>query len=98
MESMNIAGVATLSSGEFVGVVADDPGQEVRYKGFHAKILREEVAGELLEPLPVVREVTEEEVRAVYMQVKEEVKMIVQMEMGRMAADPELMMYRVERD
>ena len=97
MESMNIAGVATLSSGEFVGVVADDPGKEMEYKTFHAKILREEVAPAPSQPLPVVREVTQEEVREVYMQVKADIKMIVEKEMTRMQGDPDLMMFRVER-
>jgi hypothetical protein len=97
MESMSIAGVATLSSGEFVGVVADDPGQEMEFKAFHAKILRGEEVDLPHEPLPKVREVTEEEVRAVYMQVKEDVKMIVGKEMARMQGDPDLWVFRVER-
>ncbi len=57
-----------------MGVVADDPGKEMEFKVFHAKILRE-----------------------VYMQVKADIKMIVQKEMGRMQRDPDLMLFRVER-
>jgi len=98
MESMNIAGVATLSSGEFVGVVADDPGKEMEFKAFHAKILREEVLHSPSQPLPIVREVTAEEVRKVYMQVKADIKMIVEKEMTRMQGDPDLMVFRVERN
>ncbi len=30
--------IAGLSSGEFVGIVADDPGQKIRLKAFHCKI------------------------------------------------------------
>jgi len=97
MESMNIAGVATLSSGEFVGVVADDPGKEMEYKTFHARILREEVAPAPSQPLPVVREVTQEEVKEVYMQVKADIRMIVEKEMARMQGDPDLMVFKVER-
>ncbi|HVU56051.1 MAG TPA: YWFCY domain-containing protein [Puia sp.] len=97
MESMSIAGVATLSSGEFVGVVADDPGQEMEYKAFHARILRGESIDLPSEPLPRVREVTEEEVRAVYMQVKVDIKMIVGKEMARMQGDPDLLVFKVER-
>jgi len=80
-----------------VGVVADDPGKEMEFKAFHAKILREEVAPAPSQPLPIVREVTQEEVREVYMQVKADIRMIVEKEMTRMQGDPDLMMFRVER-
>jgi len=40
-----------------VGVVADDPGKEMEFNVFHAKILREEVVNSPSRPLPIVREV-----------------------------------------
>lgn len=97
MGSMDIAGVATLSSGEFVGVVADDPGKEMEFKTFHARILREEVVNSPSQPLPIVREVTAEEVREVYMQVKADIKMIVQQETTRMNGNADLLGFKVER-
>ena len=42
-EAITPATLAMLSSGEFVGVTADDPGVEAGLKGFHARIVREEV-------------------------------------------------------
>jgi len=98
MESMNIAGVATLSSGEFVGVVADDPGKEMEFKAFHARILRDEMVNSPSHALPIVREVTQEAVREVYMQVKAEVKMIVEKGMARLKGNPDLEVFLVERD
>lgn len=35
------ATIATLSSGEFVGIVADDPGREISLKAFHAKLVKD---------------------------------------------------------
>jgi hypothetical protein len=32
--------IASLSSGEFVGMVADDPDQKIDLKAFHSEILR----------------------------------------------------------
>jgi TraM recognition site of TraD and TraG len=52
-EAVTPATLAMLSSGEFVGVTADDPDIEVPLKGFHARISREEIAiGK--EKLPII--------------------------------------------
>ncbi len=37
--SIQAATIASLSSGEFVGLVADNPDQPIQYKAFHAKIV-----------------------------------------------------------
>jgi hypothetical protein len=34
-----------ISAGEFVAVVADDPGREMRLKAFHARVVGEERVG-----------------------------------------------------
>lgn len=38
------ATIATLSSGEFLGVVADDPGREMELKAFHAQLIKDDLA------------------------------------------------------
>jgi type IV secretory system conjugative DNA transfer VirD4/TraG family protein len=42
---VNQATIACLSSGEFVGMVADDPGEKLEMKAFHAMLKREEERG-----------------------------------------------------
>jgi hypothetical protein len=73
--------IASLSSGEFVGMVADDPDQKIQLKIFHNEILndhegirREEVA---YEPIPMVRNVTHEEILENYLQIKREIEYVV---------------------
>ncbi len=74
--------IATLSSGEFVGMVADDPKQKIELKIFHSEIindhdaLRKEV--EAYQPIPEVRKVTPQEIQQVYMNIKEDIHQIIQ--------------------
>jgi len=85
--------IAALSSGEFVGMVADDPGQKIELKAFHAAILndhevlkREQVG---YKPIPVVREVTPAMIQRNYLQIRQEVEDLVAAEMERIMGDPE---------
>lgn len=70
--------IASLSSGEFVGIVADNPDQKIDLKMFHAEIVNdhdkikaEETA---FQPLPRVRETDEEAVYANYLQIKQDIQ------------------------
>ena len=84
--------IAALSSGEFVGMVADDPGQKIELKTFHAAILnnhdalRQEQAN--YKPIPVVREVTPAMIQRNYLQIRQEVEDLVNAEMERIMGDP----------
>lgn len=82
------ATVATLSSGEFLGILADDPGRKMPRKAFHAQLVKEEgeTEGELA-ALPVLREMDEEMMKKNFMQVKKDVADMVEKEMARMQAD-----------
>ncbi len=92
------ATIATLSSGEFVGIVADDPSEKIERKGFYAEIIREPmVEKEEMEPLPIVNQVTEAEVNANFERIKEEVKGLVEAEMKRIMGDPALRVRVVKR-
>lgn len=84
--------IAGLSSGEFVGMVADDPGQKIELKAFHAAILNDH---EVLKqeqnnykPIQVVREVSQAMIQQNYLQIREEVEGLVNAEMGRIMDDP----------
>lgn len=71
------ATVGMLSSGEFVGMLADEPLLRLKYKGFHAEIMREaadEVAGMAV---PVVRVVSRATVDAIYTKVRLDIELMV---------------------
>lgn len=80
--------IAALSSGEFVGMVADDPHEKIKLKMFNAEIindadkLNEEV--KRYKDIPVVSNVTHQQVLDNYYQVKMEVKRLIGEEVGRL--------------
>jgi hypothetical protein len=73
--------IASLSSGEFVGMVADDPHEKIKRKVFHGEILQdtEKLQRELkgYKPLPVVSNVTPQQILDNYHQVKLDIKKLV---------------------
>lgn len=86
--------IASLSSGEFVGMVADDPSCKIDLKTFHCEILndhdaikKEEAAYREIEP---VRRIDQQAVQRNYEQVKQDVQEIIQSEMERLLSDPAL--------
>jgi hypothetical protein len=89
--TVNQATIAGLSSGEFVGVLSDDPGKELELKVFHARILRKESGPEVKYELPVVREVSNEVVEAEFQRVKTDIE-------GMMAAEFERIMQGVQQE
>jgi hypothetical protein len=72
--------IAALSSGEFVGMVADDPDQKIGLKVFHADVLNEHSAirnEELnFKPIPRIRDVTIYEVQQNYFRIKNDIHTI----------------------
>jgi len=86
--------IAHLSSGQFVGMVADDPDCKIDLKAFHCDIINDH---EFLKkeqrnykPLPVIREVDNSMVQKNYLQVKKDVEDIVWNELERMMNSPAL--------
>ncbi|WP_346319374.1 conjugal transfer protein MobC [Chitinophaga sp. YIM B06452] len=86
--------IATLSSGEFVGTVADNPHEPIKLKNFHCKILLNESGINAEEaaykPLPKVRDVSSIAVQNNYIQIKNDVYNIIDAEIKRIKADKEL--------
>lgn len=74
--------IASLSSGEFVGMVADDPDQKISLKVFHAEILNDHAAlkreEEGYRPIPAVRKVSPAEIQQNYLKIKEDIRCIIQ--------------------
>ena len=86
-EAITPATLAMLSSGEFVGVTADDPGVEAGLKGFHARIVREEirVGGE---GLPVINHpVDAASLRKHFAGVRGDMELLVEREFGKLLKD-----------
>ncbi|WP_129715539.1 conjugal transfer protein MobC [Pedobacter sp. SYP-B3415] len=75
------AKIAGLSSGEFVGMVADNPEEKIALKLFHCQIkndhqkIKAEEASYM--PLPVVKMVSEEDVQENYLLIKQQVRDIL---------------------
>jgi len=77
--------IAGLSSGEFVGVLADDPDKQMELKFFHGHLVREDADGERRVELPVVRKVTDEEVKKNLWKVRNDILGMVAEELRRAA-------------
>lgn len=69
--------IASLSSGEFVGIVADTPQQKIKLKMFHAEIQNdhEEIVREErgYREIPEIRKVTNVDIAENYKQIKEDI-------------------------
>lgn len=74
--------IASLSSGEFVGMVADNPDQKIELKIFHSEILNDHEQihkeEESYVPIPEVRKVTPQEIQHTYLNIKEDIKLIIE--------------------
>lgn len=91
-----------LSSGEFVGMVADDPGCKIVLKTFHCEIINNHDAlkkeEESYQQIPVIRSVDQAMVQRNYVQVKQDIRDIIDSEMDRISSDPALAKLIVQRD
>jgi hypothetical protein len=80
--------ISGLSSGEFVGMVADDPDNKIDLKTFHSAIQNDHDAikkeEEAYQPIPSVREVDQAEVLINYHQIKEDIKVLVETVLGQL--------------
>ena len=94
--------ISNLSQGTFVGSVADNFGEEIDQKIFHSRIIVDsaKVSAETkaYKKIPIVNEfkdengndTMQEQIERNYSRIKDEVEQIVQDEMERIKADPEL--------
>jgi hypothetical protein len=76
--------IAGLSSGQFVGMVADDPAQKIKLKTFHCEILNDhdqlKKENAIYKPLPALRELTPKMINENYYRIKSEVANVVETE------------------
>jgi len=82
------AKIASLSSGEFVGFVADNPDQKISLKMFHAEVQNDHEAIKAEEEsyidLPKIAEVTQEDVQANYDRIKKQVQELIAAELEKL--------------
>ena len=94
--------IANLSQGTFVGSVADNFGEEIEQKIFHARIIVDsaKVSEEMkaYKKIPVINEfrdadgndIMQQQIDRNYSQIKADVLQIIEDEMERIANDPDL--------
>lgn len=86
--------ISGLSSGEFVGMVADDPECKIELKTFHSEIINDHEALKKEQDqyvnIPVIRKVDNAMVQRNYLQIKKDIKDIIYAEKERLLNDPEL--------
>lgn len=87
--------IASLSSGEFVGVVADDPDNKINLKTFHAEIINDhealKIENENYHPIPEIKTLGSMVIQRNYLQIKQDIQDIIEAEMGRLLSDPGLL-------
>jgi hypothetical protein len=86
--------ISALSSGEFVGMVADNPDQKIELKAFHCEVLnnhealkREQAS---YKEIPIIRKLDQSVIQRNYLQIKQDIQDIVNSEMERLFNDPGL--------
>lgn len=86
--------ISALSSGEFVGMVADDPDNKIDLKAFHCEIINDHNAlkreEENYKNIEVIRKLDNSMVQRNYLQIKQDIQDIIQSEMERLLNDPGL--------
>ncbi|MET3114881.1 uncharacterized membrane protein YgdD (TMEM256/DUF423 family) [Pedobacter sp. CG_S7] len=73
--------IANLSSGEFVGTVADNPEEKIKLKTFHSAIINDhdgikEQDSKFVD-IPQISTITPEQVQAIYLSIKKDIQNIV---------------------
>lgn len=84
--------ISALSSGEFAGMVADNPDCKIELKAFHCEVLNdhEALSDEIAsyKEIPEVRLINNALVQRNYLQIKQDVQEIIQEVMERLLSDP----------
>ena len=86
--------IASLSSGEFVGMVADDPHEKIKLKMFHSEIVNDKVKLDeevkKYKDIPVVSNVSQQQVMDNYFQIKYDVKNLILKEVTKLKEEKEM--------
>lgn len=84
--------IAALSSGEFVGMVADNPDQQIELKAFHCQVMNDHEAlkkeQENYKEIPAFKMLDSSIIQRNYLQIKGDVQDLVQAQMQLLLSDP----------
>ncbi|MGY4383918.1 hypothetical protein ACVWYN_000944 [Pedobacter sp. UYP24] len=79
--------IASLSSGEFVGIVADNPDEKIKLKVFHSEIQNDHEAIKAEEDayraIPVIAKVTEQDIEENYKKIKQDIEELFTIELKK---------------
>jgi hypothetical protein len=94
--------IASLSSGEFVGFVSDNPDQRIQQKIFHCELQNdhEAIAKETAayKELPQIRQVTAEDIQETYKKIKADIRELVAEELKKLEAKNPVMTVPEEKE
>ena len=94
--------IAGLSSGEFVGMVADNPDMKIELKTFHCEIMNDHTylqnSNSLDAVLPVIRQLDALMINTNYMRIKNEVQLIIENEVERILNTPGMEYMVIKKD
>jgi hypothetical protein len=96
-DSITTATLAALSSGEFVGIVADDPETALRIKNFHVRLKKDPADSISPAPLPAIAAVDDKLLEENANRIRGEIEQLVAAEIKRIMKDPALKKYIVKR-
>jgi hypothetical protein len=93
--------ISSLSSGEFVGMVADDPDCKIELKTFHSEIINDHEAlkkeQDDYKDIAVIRKLDNSMVQRNYLQIKQDIQDIIHSVMERLLNDPGLAYLMVKK-
>jgi len=85
-DAIPVSTISALSSGEFVGMVTDDPDCKIRLKVFHNEIQNDHEAlkkeEQNFKPMPIIKNVTAEMIEENYLRIKENIKSLIEDELS----------------
>jgi hypothetical protein len=88
-----VSTISSLSSGEFVGMIADNPDEIIELKTFHTMVVNDhEVLKKEKEnyfSLPVIRKIDYKEINTIYQIIKQDVQDIIESVMEEILNHPE---------
>lgn len=91
-QSVPSSTISSLSSGEFVGIIADNPDQPIELKAFHSRIIIDHSAlkkeKENLVPIPIINEIDPKDINNIYLLIKREALDIIEEVMENVLNDP----------
>ena len=86
--------ISALSSGEFVGMVADDPHNKIDLKAFHCNIINDHIVlkkeEDAYKDIPVIYKIDNAIVQRNYKEIKQDVQNIIDSEMENIISHPKL--------